>query len=236
MLAGVLALLAGYYALHESLVNASTWWDVAALTFVLIPGVFAIVYLLLPLWQAHGLLLVALACIGLAAVLAWAGLDAPADFAKLAAMISFAFWFLGYFESVLWVALVALVVPLVDSISVWRGPTHHIVTERPEIFDTFSFAFPLPGENDAAHLGLPDLLFFALYLGACARFDLRTGWTWLAMALSFGVTIALAVAFDADGLPALPLLSITFVIVNADLLWKAFRSWRAQAAAGVTRA
>lgn len=234
-LAGLLALLAGYYALHESLWNASTWWDVAVLTFVLIPSVFTIVFLLLPLWRAHGLLLVALACVGLAAALAWIDLDAPADFAKLAAMIAFAFWFLSYFESVLWVALVALIVPLVDSISVWRGPTRHIVTERREIFETFSFAFPIPGENNAANLGLPDLLFFALYLGACARFGLRTGWTWVAMTLSFGLTIALAVGFDVDGLPALPLLSLAFLAANADVLWRAFRRWRG-ATAEATRA
>jgi hypothetical protein len=72
-------------------------------------------------------------------------------------------------------------------------------------------------------------LFFALFLAAAARFYLRPGWTWLAMVASFGATIALAVSgaleriFNLGGLPALPLLSIAFLIVNADLLWRQLR-------------
>jgi hypothetical protein len=48
------------------------------------------------------------------------------------------------------------------------------------------------------------------------------------MAASFGLTIVLTVAFDVIGLPALPLLSLAFLAVNADLLWQAARrrEWR----------
>jgi hypothetical protein len=34
-------------------------------------------------------------------------------------------------------------------------------------------------------------------------------------------TLALTYAFDLDGLPALPALSLGFVVPNADLLWRA---------------
>jgi hypothetical protein len=44
------------------------------------------------------------------------------------------------------------------------------------------------------------------------------------MALSFGATLALAVAFEISGLPALPLLSVAFVLANADLIWKQLRA------------
>ena len=43
------------------------------------------------------------------------------------------------------------------------------------------------------------------------------------MTASFGATIALAVWRDLGGLPALPLLSLAFLLANADLLWREIR-------------
>ncbi|HST26267.1 MAG TPA: hypothetical protein VLJ76_09760, partial [Gaiellaceae bacterium] len=56
-----------------------------------------------------------------------------------------------------------------------------------------------------------------------ARFRLRVFLTWLALALSFGATLAIAVGADISGLPALPGLSIAFLGVNLDLLLPTFR-------------
>jgi len=220
--------LAAYYAGSESLWNATLWWDVAWLTLVLLPAVFAVVWFLLPFWRSRPLPFAAGAFAVLSVVLSLAGLGALANFSKLVTMTLLGFWFLTFFESVLWVALVASVIPLVDALSVWRGPTRHIVDKQPEVFTTLSFAFRIPGERPTANLGLPDLLFFALFLAASVRFRLRPGWTWLAMTASFGLTIVLTVAFDVIGLPALPLLSMAFLLVNADLLWRAVkrRDWR----------
>src|SRR4029079_4502560 len=106
-----------------------------------------------------------------------------------------------------------------DSGAVWRGPSHVIVSSRPHVFTTFSFAFPVPGEHGSANLGMPDLLFFAVFLGATARFGLRPLATGISMTPSFAATLALAVYFDVRGLPALPLLSLSFLLPNADLLW-----------------
>ena len=216
-------ILVAYYAGSESLPQLSTWWDVAVLAFFLIPTVFAFVLLALPLWRARGLLPVAIALAVLAAVLQAAGLDVAANFAKLAAAAALGFWFLEYFDDVRLILIVALIIPLIDAYSVWRGPTHHIVTQQRHVFTTLSFAFPVPGEHASANLGVPDLLFFAVFLAAAARFRLRVFWTWVAMTLSFGVTMALAVWTDAAGLPALPGLSIAFLAVNADLLWAQLR-------------
>jgi hypothetical protein len=213
-----------YYAVSESLPNFSLWWEVVILTFLVIPAVFGLVYLALPLWRAPGLLPAGLAVAVLAALLQIVGLVVVANFAKLAAATLLAFWFLTYFETVAWVGLVALIVPWVDAYSVWRGPTKHIVTHRRELFTTFSFAFPVPGEQNTAQLGLPDLLFFALFLAATERWRLRTRLTWAAMTLSFGGTMALSVAFDLNGLPALPLLALGFLLPNADLLWTKMRA------------
>jgi hypothetical protein len=40
------------------------------------------------------------------------------------------------------------------------------------------------------------------------------------MALSFGATLTLAVWLELSGLPALPFLSLGFLLPNADLLWR----------------
>jgi hypothetical protein len=214
-----------YYRFHASLPDTSTWADVAFLGFVLMPAVLFLVYLVLPLRAARELqlLLIGLSFAVLAFLLYEAGLDALSDFAKLGAMAFLAFWFLNFFEAVSWVVLVACIVPWVDAYSVWRGPTNNIVHNHQHVFSTLSFAFPVPGENSAANLGLPDLLFFSLFLAATVRFGLRVLPTWFALTASFGATIALAVAWDKPGLPALPLLSLAFLLVNADLLWRRLR-------------
>src|SRR5207237_275307 len=69
---------------------------------------------------------------------------------------------------------------------------------------------------------------FALFLGSAARFKLRVPWTWLCLTASVGGTMALATYFDVGGLPALPLLSLGFLLPNADILWRAVRQARAK--------
>lgn len=326
----LLAVLTVYYAVAASLPHMTLWWEIAFLGFVLIPAIFGIIWLVLPLWRAKGLGLAGAAFGVLAVLCEVAGLDIVADFSKLAALTLISFWFLGFFETVLWVALVAAIIPAVDAFSVFRGPTGHIVEERPSIFETIAFGFPVPGRRDIrldwesprlkvtgynvyrvspgeqktrpeplngddlikgtsysldgapadekrfyvvesvgtegrgaasgpvlapqpgdeanapatvtvvgaprdlvataegsfARLGPPDILFFGLFLAAAARFRLRVGWTWLAMAASFGTTLALAVWLELSGLPALPLLSLGFLIPNADLIWSEIRGAR----------
>jgi hypothetical protein len=218
--------LGAYYAFTDELSDLSTRWELAFLALCLIPAVFALVWLALPFRLVGRLLLpAALTFLALTVAFELTGLDALANFAKLGVMTTLGFWFLSYFESVLWVALVALIIPLVDSFSVWRGPTRHIVEEQPQVFDVFSFAFPSPGGQSSANLGLPDLLFFALFLAAAARWKLRVGWTWIALTLSLGATMLLAVEWDVAGLPALPGLAFGFLIPNADLLWREFQRW-----------
>ena len=215
-----------YYAFHGRLWDASTWWDISFVAVVLIPACFALVWLVLPLRVGRGLFPVAITL----GVLAWAfhvaGWSGAENFCKLFGVSALGFWFLAYFEALSWVVLVSLIIPWVDAYSVWRGPTKVIVTQHREVFTNFSFAFPIPGEVNAANLGLPDLLFFALFLAAAARFELRVGWTWLLMTLSFGATLALAVWRDLGGLPALPLLALGFLLANGDLIWARVRSER----------
>jgi hypothetical protein len=228
-LLALLVLLGFYFGFAEDLPGLSQWKDVAFLAVGLMPATFLLVWLALPLREA-GPFLLGVAAVSLAAataVLEAAGLDVAANFVKLAAAAAVGWWFLGFFEALSWVLLVALLIIPVDAFSVARGPTKEIVENQPQVFNALSVSFPLPGQHSSAQLGLPDILFFSLFLAAAARFGLRVGWTWLAMALSFGTTLALAVGFDVSGLPALPLLSAAFVLVNADLIWRAYRDARA---------
>jgi hypothetical protein len=218
---GLLAALTAWYVFYDELPSLPTGANVVLVSVALLPATFGLVWLALPWREARGLLVVGLAFVALVIVWDAADWDIPANFAKLGAATAIAFWFLTYFERLSWVVIVAAAIPLVDAISVWRGPTHHIVTERPRLFTALSYGVPVPDEIFA--LGLPDVLFFALFLAAAARWGLRVGWTWAAMLLSFAVTIVLAVwtdPFGIGGLPALPGLSLAFLAANGDLLWK----------------
>jgi len=217
-------LVGAYDALASRLPDLPLWWDVAVLTFVLIPAMFALALIALPFRARLGPHRLAYAVVSLAVLavlLEVADLDVAANLAKFAAVISAGWWFLEFFETLNWVLLVALLIVPVDIFSVARGPTKQIVEHQPQVFNVLSIAFPIPGEHASAQLGLPDCLFFALFLAATKRFALRRDATWAAMTLSFGATLAAAVWWDQAGLPALPLLSVALVAVNADLLWRA---------------
>lgn len=321
----MLLLLLGYYLAAPWLPALPLWADVVVISAVVVPLAFTLVWLALPFRRSPGLLAVAVALAVLGVVLHYADWYFASGLAKGLAVTALGFWFLTYFERLSWVVIVAAVIPLVDAVSVWRGPTHHIVTERPLVFDALSVGFPIPGERVIAlrweppeagatrgyavyregerinrrrvpadvhdfadgdvgtrdeltyeieavwpdgartrsqpviapavgedapepappespreprpepatssptsfNLGLPDILFFALFLAAAARWSLRVAWTWVAMVASFGVTVALAVwvdPFGIEGLPALPGLSIAFLLANADLLWRGMRA------------
>jgi len=227
-LLALLVPLVVYDAVADGLPRIPTEWDLALLSVVILPATFALVWLALPYRRAleGRRLLAVLVLFALVTVaLELADLDIAANFAKFATVAIAGWWFLGFFEAVSWVVLVALLIVPVDIFSVAQGPTKIIVEEQPQVFDVLSVAFPVPGEHSSAQLGLPDILFFALFLAAAERFGLRTGWTWIAMVVSFGLTLFSTVYFDVAGLPALPLLSAGFVVANADLLW---RSWRAR--------
>ena len=222
---GLAGLVLTYYLAADHVPLIALHWDVAFLALVLFPAVFAFVWIARAAWrEPHRRLgLALLGLVVLTVVLERLDLELAANFSKFAAVTVAGWWFLAFFDSVSWVLAVALLIVPVDTFSVARGPTRYIVEDRPEVFTALSVGFPIPGEHDSAKLGLPDVLFFALFLGAAERFGLRTGWTWLAMVLSFGATLAAAVWLGVGGLPALPLLSAAFVLVNADLLWRAYR-------------
>jgi hypothetical protein len=218
---------AAWYFTVDAIPLLPLWWEVALLAFVLIPGVFAFDWIVLPLARARGLLALAAALAGVTVLTEIGDLEVLANATKFAAVTCFAFWFLNLFEELLLLVVVALIVPFVDAYSVFRGPTGNIVEHHSDIFTYFSVYWALPHERDDPRLGIPDVLFFALFLAAAMRYRLRPGWTWLAMVAALGATVAITVWADVTGLPALPALSIGFLVPNADLIWHQLRrrSW-----------
>jgi hypothetical protein len=222
-LAALLGPLLVYYSVSPHLWQAGTWWDIAWIACVLMPAVFGLVLVALPLREARWLLPVGVLFAVLAALLTLVDVNIGANFARLGATTLLGWWFLGFFEALPWVVLVASIIPWVDAYSVWRGPTKTIVSHHEHVFTVLSFAFPVPGEHAAANLGIPDLLFFALFCAAAARFGLRVVLTWACMVATLGGTIAITVWLDLNGLPALPAIAIGFLLPNADLIWRRLR-------------
>jgi hypothetical protein len=204
-------------------------WNVALVSVVVLPGTLLLALLALPLWRRGSWLWLAVAVLALLALVFTVthhGLEA--NFAKLFAAL-FAGWaFLSLFEALSWVVIIAVVIPFVDIVSVWRGPTHAITQKHFHVYLDVAIAFLVPG-GGAAYLGPPDVLFYALFLGAAARWGLRVGWTWVATTFMYGLTVVIANVADVGGLPALPFLSFGFLVANADLLWRRLRPVAAEA-------
>ena len=225
-LLALLAALVGWYESAKYLSALSLWPEVLVISLVVMPVAMYLVWLALPLWRSRLTLPLAVACVLLAAGFHFLHVPVGENFSKLAALTLAGWWFLTYFEALSWVVLVSLLIPWVDAYSVWRGPTKALTSGKHEhVFDTLSIAFAGPGPHKAEQLGLPDVLFFAVFLGASVRFRLRPAATWGAMTALLVVTVVIAIAGIGPngGLPALPAISLGFLIPNADLLWARLR-------------
>lgn len=221
--AALFAVVVSWFVVAPHLPYVGHTWNVWLVSLVVLPVTLLLVLLALPLWSRRWTWVATVAFALLALLFSVLGWGLPANFAKLFAAV-FAGWaFLALFEALSWVVLIALVIPFVDIISVWRGPTHSITTKHFHVYLDVAIAFLVPG-GSAAYLGPPDILFYALFLAAAARWRLRVGRTWLAMTAMYALTIVVANAADVGGLPALPFLSAGFFLANGDLLWRRLRS------------
>jgi hypothetical protein len=199
--------------------------DIMVSSAVVLTTVAALVWGLLPL-RALGrrLPLLALAALPLAVLFVWLGWVPAANIAKVVFAAALGIWIAGELERVSWIVLVAAVSAAVDIVSVAVGPTKAILDQGPVVVGYFTVAVTWAGYTYAeafTGLGVSDVIFFSLYLAAAQRFGLRTGWSAVAMVASFLGTIAMAMWWTA--LPALPLLSLAFLAVNADLLFRNLR-------------
>jgi hypothetical protein len=222
-LAAVLAALIVWDAWAGVLPNVGHWPDVLIAAFIVLPVTFAVPWLVLPFAPSRAVAVFAVIFVVLSVLFYLAGIGSMFNVSKLLALTAIGFLFVQAFEALSWVVLIAFIIPWVDALSVWRGPTSYVVSEQPSLFERISIAFRLPGENGSANIGPPDILFFALFLAAAARFELRVTWTWLSMVGLLALTLIMTTVSDINGLPALPAIALGFLLPNLDLLW---RRWR----------
>ena len=145
--AASLALLALYYSISELLPNLSEPGDVLWVDFALPILIFAPVYLALGLRNRLSAVIGAILAAFLATFLYLSGETLAASIPKLAAAVLVGFIFLRFCEKLWLLVAIALLAPVMDTISVWRGPTNRILTQAPQVFDAFSVASPIPGER-----------------------------------------------------------------------------------------
>lgn len=215
-----------WFVVAPHVASVPLWPAVVIVSFGVLPATLGLVLVVLPLAArpARMLVLVAVALAVVAFGCSEAGWDLAANFAKLWAAIFTGWAFLGLFEELSWVVLIAVIIPIVDAVSVFspEGPTHEITAHHISVYNDVAVAFFAPGHR-AIQLGPPDILFYGLFLAAAARWRLRTGWTWIATTGMYAIVTPLAVGVDVNGLPALPFLSFGFLVANADLLWRRLR-------------
>ena len=218
-----------WYVVASDLAYAGLWPTVVVVSAGVLPGTLLLVLVALPLarlrWDVLTLVALVLALVAFGC--SEAGWSLAENFAKLGAAV-FAGWsFLYLFADVGLVVLIAAIIPVVDAISVFTpgAPTNEIVKHHISIYNNVAVSFVGP-HGAVEQFGPPDIIFYALFLGAAARFGLRVGWTWLATTGLYGGSFLIAIATHADGLPALPFLSVGFIAANADLLWARLRPRR----------
>ena len=84
--------LTAYFYAVDTIPRLSLWWEVVLLAFALLPAVFLLDLLVLPLARARGLVPLALGLAAIAVLAELADLEVLANFAKLGAITFFAFW------------------------------------------------------------------------------------------------------------------------------------------------
>jgi hypothetical protein len=137
-----------------------------------------------------------------------------------------------------WLLPIGLLVPIADAWSVFseRGVTHEVVdraAENPEWILWPTIATPIAGfpYESFGRIGIVDILFAGLFLGAAAR------WRWPAwrgvVAIALGLVLTSLLVFESTGIavPALPMICVAGLLAYAPQLVSDGRSaWRGRAA------
>jgi hypothetical protein len=194
--------------------------DIMASSAIVLGLMAVLVWGMLPLdVLGRRLPLITVAVLPLAVLFVWLGWVPLANVAKIVAAGALGMWIAAELERLSWIVIVAAVSAVIDIASVAAGPTKVLIGQGPVVVGYFTVAVTWFGYTYAqafTGLGVSDVIFFALYLATARRFGLRVGWSAVAMVASFLGTIAVAMWWTA--LPALPLLSVAFLAVNADRL------------------
>lgn len=125
--------------------------------------------------------------------------------------------------------LIALVATGADLFSVFAGPTRALLEGDAPVVDLLLLIFPVFGESFGFALGLSDFIFLALFAGMARLLGLRYALTLVCVCAGAFLAIVVGLLL-ARPLPALPFISLAFLIANADLIIGGvrgeIRSWR----------
>jgi hypothetical protein len=215
-LAAALAALAAFdLAAPHIAGSAGTALQIAGLSLISIPLATLVPRAMKPPTAVGAQLLGAFGgAVAATAVLIWAGYPGtPATLTKLCAASVLGLALGSLLQTTAEIVGIALLIAAVDIYSVAAGPTRVIVEHHVEVLNAFTLAFHPLGSQGVAQIGASDFVFFAVFLAASTRLGLRREAGWLAMTASFGVTLMLSYLLDR-ALPALPLLSLSFLAVN----------------------
>jgi len=146
--------------------------------------------------------------------------------------------FLRAIERPWWLVPIAVCVPLADAWSVFsdRGVTNAVVEraeEDPTWIEWPTIAAPIGGAPYElfGRLGIVDILFMALFIGAAVRWRLGVARVLVACVAGFLATDVLVLRTDL-AVPALPTLCIAFLVACGPALWRDARDeWSARSAA-----
>ncbi|MBU2602385.1 MAG: hypothetical protein KKA32_09490 [Actinobacteria bacterium] len=117
-----------------------------------------------------------------------------------------------------WLAVVAITAIVVDSWSVFAGPTKVLVEQTPGVLDYLLIHFPVLGFPGAGlGLGLSDVVFLALLTTGAAATGLRPRAGFAGMGGSLVVAVVVALVWRS-AVPALPFVALAFLLTQADLL------------------
>ncbi len=169
----------------------------------------------------HKLLLLILASLAVIIASIAADMGALEAITKVIFATSAGLWISLMLTSITQVVLIASLIIVVDFYSVFLGPTKKIVESGSAWIDYLTIHLPVFGAPAVSQIGISDIIFFALFVGVTISYGLRRVITACAMTLSFVATMVLGVSFEL-GVPALPLLAISFMLANADIIFRRY--------------
>jgi hypothetical protein len=171
----------------------------------------------------HKLLLVMASALAVTVAAIIMDLASLEGLAKILLATGTGLWISLMLTSISQIVLIAGLIILVDFYSVFLGPTRKIVESGSSWIDYLTISLPVFGAPASSQIGISDIIFFSLFIGVALTWRLRRTMTAVALTASFVTTMIIGVRLEI-GLPALPLLSVSFLLANADLLYRRFLS------------
>lgn len=119
--------------------------------------------------------------------------------------------------------LIALVATGADLFSVFAGPTRALLQGDSPALDLLLLVFPVFGEPFGFALGLSDFIFLALFAAMSRFLGLRYALSLVGVCAGAFLAVTVGLLLDRP-LPALPFISVAFLLFNADRIFASVRA------------